>query len=147
MVVYLAFSDAVVGGLWQTLSAQSIAMLAVVDLALLLAVVAATMGASRLLGFAKEDEIVIVFCGSKKSLASGLPMAAAIFAGQNIGAIVLPVMIFHQLQLLLCALLARRYAKRPAPTDGKDPGGAMTQPAESPDRDHRARRLTTLGRP
>jgi sodium/bile acid cotransporter 7 len=112
MVVYLAFSNAVVGGLWQTLSAQSIAMLALVDLALLLTVIAVTVGTSRLLGFSKGDEIVIVFCGSKKSLASGLPMAAAIFAGQNIGAIVLPVMIFHQIQLVLCAMLARRYARR-----------------------------------
>jgi sodium/bile acid cotransporter 7 len=114
MVVYLAFSNAVVGGLWHKLSVPSIAMLVLVDLALLLVVVAVTMGASRLLGFSKEDEITIVFCGSKKSLASGLPMAAAIFAGQHIGAIMLPVMIFHQIQLLLCAVLAKRYAKRVA---------------------------------
>jgi solute carrier family 10 (sodium/bile acid cotransporter), member 7 len=125
MVVYLAFSNAVVGGLWQKLSVQSIAMLALVDLALLLVVVAVTMGASRLLGFSKEDEITIVFCGSKKSLASGLPMAAALFAGQDLGAIVLPLMIFHQIQLLLCAVLARRYAKRAtAPAEGRLSGGA-----------------------
>jgi solute carrier family 10 (sodium/bile acid cotransporter), member 7 len=129
MVVYLAFSNAVVGGLWQTLSVQSIAMLVLVDLALLLTVMAVTTGTSRLLGFSKEDEIVIVFCGSKKSLASGLPMAAAIFAGQNIGAIVLPVMIFHQIQLMLCAMLARRYARRVVRSEAPMPESAKPQAA------------------
>ncbi len=65
---------------------------------------------SRLLGFARADEITIVFCGSKKSLASGLPMATVLFAGQSVGLIVLPLMLFHQIQLMVCAALARRYA-------------------------------------
>ena len=66
----------------------------------------------RRLGFSREDEITIVFCGSKKSLASGVPMANVIFAGTAIGAIVLPVMLFHQIQLMVCAWLARRYAEQ-----------------------------------
>jgi sodium/bile acid cotransporter 7 len=70
------------------------------------------MFGSRLLGFKKEDEITITFCGSKKSLASGVPMAGAIFAGQSIGAIVLPIMLFHQIQLMACAVIAQRYAKK-----------------------------------
>ena len=70
------------------------------------------MFGSRKLGFAREDEITIAFCGSKKSLASGVPMASAIFAGQSVGAIILPLMIFHQMQLIACAVLAQRYATR-----------------------------------
>jgi sodium/bile acid cotransporter 7 len=68
---------------------------------------------SRRLGFNKEDEITIVFCGSKKSLASGVPMANVLFASQTVGMVVLPLMLFHQIQLMVCALLAKRYAERP----------------------------------
>jgi len=79
---------------------------------LALALLATSYGA-RALGFAKEDEITIVFCGSKKSLASGIPMAKVLFAGHPLGLIVLPIMLFHQIQLMTCAVLARRYARRP----------------------------------
>ena len=68
---------------------------------------------ARRLGFDKADEITIVFCGSKKSLASGIPMANILFAGQGLGLIVLPVMLFHQIQLFVCATMAQRYAARP----------------------------------
>ena len=68
------------------------------------------MFGSRLLGFNKADEITITFCGSKKSLASGVPMANVIFVGQPIGAIVLPLMLFHQVQLMACAVIAQKYA-------------------------------------
>ena len=82
--------------------------------ALLLAVVMPLLTVlSRLLGFSREDEIAIVFCGSKKTLASGVPMAQILFAGQAVGLLVLPLMVFHQLQLMVCAPLARRYAERP----------------------------------
>ena len=67
---------------------------------------------ARKLGFNKEDEITIVFCGSKKSLASGVPMAKVIFPSAEAGLIALPLMIFHQIQLMVCAVLAQRYAKR-----------------------------------
>jgi len=81
-----------------------------VDAALLALVLGLTTLASRALGFSREDEIVAVFCGSKKSLASGLPMATVLLAGQPAGLIVLPLMLFHQIQLMACAALARRYA-------------------------------------
>lgn len=111
MVVYLAFSSAVVEGLWRTLSLQDLGIVALVDVVLLATVLTVTMFGSRFLGFSREDEITITFCGSKKSLASGVPMAGAIFAGQSVGAIVLPLMLFHQIQLMVCALIAQRYAR------------------------------------
>jgi sodium/bile acid cotransporter 7 len=63
-----------------------------------------------------------VFCGSKKSMASGIPMAKILFAGQlgGLGALVLPLMIFHQLQLMVCAVVARRYATRGDHPDAED---------------------------
>ena len=112
MVVYLAFSEAVVEGLWHTFSAADIGVVIGLDILILTVVLSITMFGSRLLGFSKEDEITITFCGSKKSLASGVPMAGAIFAGQSIGAIVLPLMLFHQIQLMICAVIAQKYATR-----------------------------------
>jgi sodium/bile acid cotransporter 7 len=115
MVVYLAFSDAVATGLWKQFSLGALGAMVLVDALLLALVLVITTYGSRWLGFSKEDEITIVFCGSKKSLASGVPMATVIFAGQNIGAIVLPLMLFHQIQLMTCAILAQRYARRLKP--------------------------------
>ncbi len=126
MVVYLAFSEAVVEGLWQTFSITDIAVVIIVDILLLIVVFCITVFGSRLLGFNKEDEITIVFCGSKKSLASGVPMANAIFANQSsaVGAIVLPLMIFHQIQLMACAVIAQKYANRLKTTDAPAPSAA-----------------------
>ena len=94
------------------------------DLMVLLAVLAGLLAlaltltglvARRIMRLNVEDEIVLQFCGSKKSLASGLPIANVLFSGPSVGLIVLPLMIFHQLQLIVCAFLARRYAVRSEP--------------------------------
>jgi sodium/bile acid cotransporter 7 len=116
LIVYVAFSEGVTQGIWHQLDLRQFATLALVDAALLAAVLLATSVGSRLLGFDRADRITIVFCGSKKSLASGLPMASVLFAGQSVGLIVLPLMLFHQIQLMVCAALARRYAAEPVPT-------------------------------
>ena len=69
---------------------------------------------SKALHFSEEDRIAAIFCGSKKTLASGVPMAQLIFAGHpGIGLILLPIMIYHQLQLIICASLAGKWARRP----------------------------------
>jgi sodium/bile acid cotransporter 7 len=112
LVVYVAFSKGVVNGIWHQVTGTSMLVLLVINALLLGAVLLSTMLLSRRLGFNKEDEIAIVFCGSKKSLASGVPMANILFAGNAVGLIVLPLMLFHQLQLMACAVIARRYAAR-----------------------------------
>jgi sodium/bile acid cotransporter 7 len=112
MVVYGAFSVAVVNGLWHSLPPRDFAIMIVVNGVLLAIVLVVTTLGSRLLGFDRADEITIVFCGSKKSLASGAPIAAILFSPHMVGIIMLPLMIFHQMQLMVCAALARRYAKR-----------------------------------
>lgn len=112
LVVYTAFSAAVVEGLWRNTPVSAL-LCTLVVCALLLALVMTTIRwIARRLGFRRKDEIAIVFCGSKKSMASGIPMARILFAGQlgGLGALVLPLMIFHQLQLMVCAVVARRYA-------------------------------------
>ncbi|MFC0434733.1 bile acid:sodium symporter family protein [Kutzneria buriramensis] len=110
LVVYTAFSEGVVAGIWGRLSLVSLALLLAVNAALLAVVLVATTVLARRLMFSRPDEIAIVFCGSKKSLASGLPMASVLFPAGTVGLIVLPLMLFHQMQLMVCAWLARRYA-------------------------------------
>jgi solute carrier family 10 (sodium/bile acid cotransporter), member 7 len=110
LVVYTAFSEGVTQGIWHQLDLADLLRLLAADAALLAAVLAITTFGSRLLGFGRADEVTIVFCGSKKSLASGLPMATVLLAGQSVGLIVLPLMLFHQVQLMVCAWLAKRYA-------------------------------------
>lgn len=112
LVVYAAFSAGVVAGIWSKVTPQSLALVIVLDLVILGIVLIFTTVVSRLLRFTVEDEIAIVFCGSKKSMASGLPMANIIFPATTVGLIVLPLMLFHQMQLMMCAALARRYGQR-----------------------------------
>jgi len=112
VVVYAAFSAGMVAGIWQHVSLGSLAAVLTIDLTMLALVLMATTLASRSLGFSTEDEIAIVFCGSKKSMAGGIPMAAILFPGHAVGLIVLPLMLFHQAQLFVCATLARRLAGR-----------------------------------
>lgn len=113
LVVYAAFSEGMVAGVWSRVSLADLALVLAFNAVLLGIVIATTMFGSRKLGFSKEDEIAIVFCGSKKSMASGIPMATILFPGGAVSLIVLPLMIFHQLQLFVCAVLARKYGARP----------------------------------
>lgn len=115
LVVYAAFSQSVTEGLWKQTPVGALLGVVLLSSLLLAIVLVLTTYGARKLGFGVEDEIVIVFCGSKKTLASGVPMAKVLFAGHaaGIGAIVLPLIVFHQIQLMVCAVLAERYAKRP----------------------------------
>jgi solute carrier family 10 (sodium/bile acid cotransporter), member 7 len=128
LVVYLAFSEAVANGLWHKLGAGDLVKLLFVCALLLAIVLLTTLFVARWLGFNRPDEIVIVFCGSKKSLASGVPMAGVLFPLAQVGMIVLPLMLFHQIQLMVCAALAKRYAagaaQAAAPTPQAQSAGA-----------------------
>ncbi len=114
LTVYTAFSHAVIAGIWRQVPPSQLGMIFVVDAVLLAAILVTTTALSRGLGFSREDEVTIVFCGSKKTLISGIPMANILFAGSAVGLAVLPLMIFHQMQLMVCAWMARRYAVRAA---------------------------------
>ena len=111
LVVYTVFSGATLSGIWHQLALGPLLALFAVSGALLALMLALNALMARGLGFSREDEIAIMFCGSKKSLVSGIPMANVLFAGQPLGLIILPLMIFHQIQLMACAALARHYAR------------------------------------
>lgn len=113
LIVYAAFSKSVASGLWQDLPLAAIVLAIGLCAALLAVMIGIAMGLSRRLGFNLADETAAVFCGSKKSLASGLPMANVLFAGNPaLGMIVLPIMVYNQIQIVVGALLAKTYAKR-----------------------------------
>ncbi|MFT6464121.1 bile acid:sodium symporter family protein [Halopseudomonas sp.] len=112
LVVYSAFSNAVVEGIWQQVPLPQLAGLVVACCVLLALALVITDFAGRRLGFNTADRITILFAGSKKSLATGVPMAQVLFSGGTIGVLILPLMLFHQIQLMVCAVLAQRYADR-----------------------------------
>ena len=116
MVVYSAFSKGVVDGVWTSISLWDLAFLVVFAAAFVAFMLWLTRKASQKMGFNRADTIAIEFCGSKKSLATGLPMASVIFAsgGASLGLLILPLMIYHQVQLMMCSWLAARYAQRPS---------------------------------
>jgi sodium/bile acid cotransporter 7 len=114
LVVYVAFSEAVVEGIWSQIDGWSLLAILICSLVLLAIVLIINTLVARWLSFSTKDEITIVFCGSKKSLANGIPMANVLFPASAVGAMVLPLMIFHQVQLMVCAVLAQRYAKKVA---------------------------------
>jgi len=111
LVVYSAFSAGVREGIWSMVGLADILILIAVCLVVLGVMLWLTWFTARRLGFDRADAIAIQMCGTKKSLATGLPMATVLFAGQPIGLLMLPLMVFHQAQLMACSALAARYAR------------------------------------
>lgn len=111
LVVYTAFSEAVVNGIWHKVDAATLGWIVVGCILLLTIALLINLAAARIFGFSRPDEITVLFCGSKKSLANGVPMANILFPASIVGIIVLPLMIFHQIQLMACSWIAQRYKK------------------------------------
>lgn len=112
LVVYSAFSQGVVDGIWQRVSFANIAMIIVVSCIILALVLELSSRSAKKLGFNRADQAVIIMCGSKKSLATGVPIATILFSPATVGIMVLPIMIFHQIQLIVCAILAKKLGER-----------------------------------
>ncbi|PKQ24526.1 MAG: hypothetical protein CVT65_02575 [Actinobacteria bacterium HGW-Actinobacteria-5] len=114
LVVYSAFSAGMREGMWTQTSWTSLLVVLGVCVVILAIMLGLTWWTARRLGFNRPDAIAIQFCGTKKSLASGLPMAGVLFAGQPLGLLMLPLVLFHQAQLMACSALAGRYARHSA---------------------------------
>lgn len=116
LIVFNSFCDATAAGVWTRYGVAPLLATALLTGGLLGFVLWLTHRVATRFRFTVEDEIAAVFCGSKKSLAAGAPMAALIFgasSGGALGLIMLPIMVYHQLQLIVCSVIARRYAQRP----------------------------------
>jgi len=111
LVVYTAFSMSMAEHVWSTVSPWRVVAVAGVCAALLAIMLGITVGLSRLARLNRADTTVVLFCGSKKSLASGLPMALVFFGTGAVGLIMLPLILFHQIQLFVCAVIASRMSR------------------------------------
>ena len=115
LVVYAAFSAGMREHIWSQVSWVGVVQLIVLSVVLVVVMLWLTRTTAEKLGFDRADMIAVQFCGTKKSMATGLPMAAVLFAGQPVGLLVLPLMIFHQIQLMMCAWLAAKYGRELEP--------------------------------
>ncbi len=116
LIVYGAVGRAVRLGIWSRLEASDLVVVVVVEAVLLAGMILTISRAARFVGLERGDEIAAIFCGAKKSLASGVPMAGVLFAPEQAGLVLVPVMLFHQMELMTGAWLSRRYARRNAET-------------------------------
>ncbi|OAH15387.1 bile acid:sodium symporter family protein [Streptomyces jeddahensis] len=128
LVVYTAFSEGMVQGIWHQVTPLRLAALLGVEAVLLAVMLALTWYGSKRLGFDRADRIAIQFAGSKKSLASGLPMASVLF-GAHASLAVLPLMLFHQMQLMVCAVIAGRRVRDPEAAAATPPPAAVQRTA------------------
>ena len=112
LLVYTSFCDSFKQGVWARHGAGQLWLVLAIALALFALAMLAMALAARALKFSREDRIAAMFCGSKKTLASGVPMAKLIFgAHPALGVILLPIMIYHPLQLVICGVLAQRWGR------------------------------------
>ena len=111
LVVYVAFSKGVEAGLWETTEVSDLLLVTAVCLALLAVAMGWCVAIARTLGFARAEQITVLFCGSNKSLASGLPIASVLFPGPTVAFIVLPLMIYHQAQVIVGSVVATRMGR------------------------------------
>ncbi|WP_163540923.1 bile acid:sodium symporter family protein [Occultella kanbiaonis] len=122
LIVFGAVASATADGVWSSVSWVMIVALLVISAVVLAIMLAATWWGGRGIRLNRADRIALLMCGSKKSLATGLPMAVVLFPAATAATIAVPLIIFHQLQLVVCAALARRLAR-----DSEDPGVVAAQ--------------------
>lgn len=107
LIVYSAFSASTISGLWTATPLSTLALLLAIVWVFLALIMGAMIAVGNLAGLNSPERAVLFYCGSTKSLASGLPIATALFSPEVIGAIVLPLLIYHMSQLLICALVSQ----------------------------------------
>ncbi|WP_417696134.1 bile acid:sodium symporter family protein [Psychromonas sp.] len=116
LIVYNAFCDSIVNGIWSSFSLEMLITSFVLCVVILLIMVHLIQWGVRRSKFALADEVAAVFCGTKKTLAAGIPMATVIFGSDpKLGMILLPIMLYHPIQIFYCAMLASRYAAQAEP--------------------------------
>jgi sodium/bile acid cotransporter 7 len=138
LVVYTAFSAAVMHGIWHQLPPATLGALAAVVAVLLATALLITNAGARICGLVHADRVAVVFCGSQKSLVAGVPIASVLFSGATQGVVVLPIMLYHAMQLVVCAWLARRFAAQADAAEvqerhvGGDLGGGLDRFGQLP---------------
>jgi sodium/bile acid cotransporter 7 len=112
LIVYAAFSAGMVAGVWQQIDLPILGAVLALEALLLGTVLMTAMMLATTCGLDRREAVVVQFCGATKSIATGIPIANIVFAGSPVSLIVLPLMLFHQMQLFACAALAQRFSRR-----------------------------------
>ena len=112
LLVYTSFCDSMKAQVWSS-GLTPLAVSAVASITLLALTMTSVWLISGALGFERGERITALFCGSKKTLASGVPMARVIFgASPGLALILLPIMLYHPLQLVVGGWLAGRFGSK-----------------------------------
>ena len=112
LLVYTSFCDSFAGGIWSRQGPGALAAIIGLGVALLIAATLFTRWSARRASLGREDQMTAIFCGSQKTIAAGVPMAKVIFgAHPALGVILLPLMIYHGLQLFVGGWLAQRWGR------------------------------------
>jgi sodium/bile acid cotransporter 7 len=112
LIVYTAFCESFTRHSFEAISGGDLLWLAALMLGLFFLMFGLITAFSQLLGFSREDRITALFCGSKKSLIQGSVMANVLFPGSTAGVALLPIMIYHALQLIVASIIAQAMARR-----------------------------------
>ncbi|MFO7720835.1 MAG: bile acid:sodium symporter [Gillisia sp.] len=113
LIVYSSFSNSFNSNLLESIKMMDLLKISIIVVILFFAVYGITGYACKLLGFNLRDTITVRFAGTKKSLVHGSVMAKIIFGSSaSLGLLLLPIMLYHVLQLLLVAVFAERYRKQ-----------------------------------
>ena len=113
IAVYVAFSGAVAEGLWDRVDAGEWGVLLAGVVGLLALAFAGAWLLGGVLALGRGERIAFLFSGAQKSIAMGAPLAAVLFPPGTAGLVLLPVLVYHLLQLVLSAPIASRLARLP----------------------------------
>lgn len=117
LIVITAISGATADGIWSDMTGWAVLVIVASAVVLLAVMLGLTWWGGRAIGLPRDQRVTFLLIGSMKSLATGLPMASALLPAATLGAVVVPLVVFHQIQLVVCSVLARRLGQEPAPAD------------------------------
>ncbi|MGR4891567.1 bile acid:sodium symporter family protein [Sphingopyxis sp. LARHCG72] len=106
IAVYVAFSAAVVAGIWGLLDGREIGIVLAAVATLLAMSFGGAWALGGLLKLARADRITLLFSGAQKSIAVGAPLAATLFPPAIAGMVLVPILVYHMAQLILSAWIA-----------------------------------------
>ena len=111
LAVYVAFSGAVVAGVWSSVPVIDLLLVAIGVAALLLFAFSGAWLLGGVNTLAHGDRIALLFGGGHKSIAVGAPLAALLFAPEQAGLLLVPLLLYHVSSLVISAPLALKLAE------------------------------------
>ena len=112
-LVFTAFCNSVKAQFWAQQSAGVLLTASAGVILIFISAIVLIEVLARMLKLDRPDRITATFCAPQKTIASGIPLAKAIFgAHPGLGLILLPILFYHPLQLIVCGVLADRFARQ-----------------------------------